>query len=233
MNKVEKGKYGKAIFKPEHLRFIKENYKLLTNTEMAKALGVGNTSVRVIRYQMGLYRQQLEYWTPEQVAFLKKWYQVKGDTELATEFAERWHKDKGWSKKHIEKKRRYLKLKRTAAQIKAIKKRNVQLGMFKDCPVKAWQTRGGATPVGTLKIWSGQAVIKTKTGFVHYNRWLFTNTYFTLPSSVLVITKSGNIIADGPEDLKIITRAEHAKRNRLPKELRPTKSLLLQLQREL
>jgi hypothetical protein len=43
------------------------------------------------------------------------------------------------------------------------------------------------------------------------------------------VTKSGDIVAHGPEDLEVIDRAEHARRNSLkkyPEELRETVQLL-------
>ncbi|WP_421811729.1 hypothetical protein [Flagellimonas sp.] len=237
MKPISRGKYNKYIWEEEHLEFLKANFETMTNQELADTLGIRLTKCREKLYELGLKRMQLEYWTDEQVDFLKDNYKVMGDTEIAEIFEDNWPKKKGWSKKHIEKKRRYLKLKRTAAQKRKIQKRNVEMGRFQICPIKAWETRG-ITPVGTIKIWSHNgsmiAVIKQDHGFVHYNRWLFENSYFTLPSDILVVTRSGNIKATGPEDLMIIDRATHAKRNReLPEEFRPTRNLIKQIEKQL
>lgn len=232
---MKRAKWDKHIWEENDIQFLKDNYRSMTNQELADGLGIKLTTCRTKLYSLGLKRMELEYWTEEQVDFLKENYQVMGDTEIAEIFDHRYDKKKGWSKKHIEKKRRYLKLKRTMAERKRIKKRNVKLGYFKDCPVNAWKTRG-VTPEGEIKIWqiagSPTAVIKLDRGFVHYNRWLFEQNYFTLPSDVLVVTKSGETIAKAPDDLKIIDRAEHARRNslkRYPEELRPSVKLLRKL----
>lgn len=240
MKPIRRNKYGKYLWEQVHIDFLKANWPTMTNRELADALGIKLTKCREKLYQLGLKRMELEYWTDEQVEFLKENYRNVGDTELAEMFSAKWPKKKGWSKKHIEKKRRYLKLKRTAVERRRIKDRNVEQGRFAMCPVKAWETRGGAAPVGTVKIWQRNtkttpiAVIKQENGYVHYNRWLFENTYFTLPSHILVVTKSGKIVADGPHDLMIIDRAQHARRNRdVPQELKFTKNILRQIEAEI
>jgi hypothetical protein len=240
MKPIPRNKYGKYLWQREHIDFLKANWQDMTNQQLADALGIKLTKCRTKLYELGLKRMELEYWTDEQVEFLKANYRNIGDTELSEMFAERWPKKKGWSKKHIEKKRRYLKLKRTAAQKRKIKQRNVDNGRFAMCPVKAWETRGGAAPVGTIKVWQRDsktipiAVIKQEKGYIHYNRWLFENTYFTLPSDILVVTRSGKVVAEGPDDLMIIDRAQHARRNRqLPHDLRFTKRILHKIEAEI
>lgn len=239
MKPIERNKYGKYLWEKEHVDFLKANWPTMTNQELADALGIKLTKCREKLYQLGLKRMELQYWTDEQVKFLRDNYKNMGDTELAEIFSERWPKKKGWSKKHIEKKRRYLKLKRTASERLRVNRRNIEMGRFKMCPIKAWETRGGAADIGTVKVWqrTGKypvAVIKLEDGYVHYNRWLFESTYFTLPSNILVVTRSGKVVAEGPHDLMIIDRAEHAKRNRdVPKELKFTKRILQQIEAEI
>ena len=109
---------GKEIVnKKESIRFIKSNFYRMSNGQMAEALGVYIQAVREKCYQLGLYRMRLDYWTKEQIRFLKANYKKIGDKELAILFNSKWKKEKGWTFKHIEKKRLYLKLKRTAAQL--------------------------------------------------------------------------------------------------------------------
>ena len=114
--------WNKIDWTDKRLKFLKENYNTMTNQQIADSLGLKITAVRHKCYELGLYKMTLEYWTDEQVDFLLKNYKEKGDTELSEIFNEKWHKDKGWTKKHIEKQRRYLKLKRTPEEIASNKK---------------------------------------------------------------------------------------------------------------
>lgn len=231
---------GYHIWEEKDLKFLKSNYETKSNAELAEALGIKLTTCRTKLYSMGLKRMELEYWTDEQVKYLKEHYKEIGDTELAQLFNDKWHKAKGWTKKHIEKKRRYLKLKRTKAERKQIKKRNTENGMFADGARKAWETMG-VTPIGEIKIWKQHyggkvGVIKTEEGFVHYNRWLYEQNFGPLKSEDLVITRSGEIIALDLNDLEVIDRAEHVRRNSLkkyPEELRETVKLIRKLNKEL
>lgn len=225
---------------PTMIQFLRDNYKSKTNRELAEALGLKMTTTRTKCYELGLRKMQLQYWTPEQVAFLKANYKEMGDTELAEIFDVKWQKDKGWSKKHIEKKRRYLKLKRTKAQIARIKKRNVAMGRFSECANKMWETIGEA-PVGTRRVWyrpdnTPFVVIKTKKGFIHYNRYLWEQTYGPIPKGMNVIVISADRVNYTAQDLVLMTNAELAAHNsahRLPDELKQTQKLINKLNRKI
>lgn len=188
----------------------------MTNKQLADAMGLKLTLVRNKCYSMGLKRMELQYWTDEQVAYLKSNYKKIGDTELADLFTQRWKKPKGWTKKHIEKKRRQLHLKRTKKERKLIHQRNVENGMFKDCPVNAWITRG-QIEVGTIKVWkcqgSERSFIKTSEGFVCYPRWLWEQHHGPIKNNRVVYTKK--LIPESIEDLELISRAQLARRNKL------------------
>lgn len=207
----------KVVLTKDEKEFIKTNHSKLTNQQLADALNLKLTTCRTLCYAMGLYRMRLEYWTDEQVVFLRAHYQVKGDTELAMIFNEKWHKNKGWTKKHIQKKRRYLNLKRSESEKKKIKERNTAMGMFADCAKKRWQTLG-VTPVGEVRIWKTKhgyeyPVIKTADGFVHHNLWLWKKHYGD-PEKGMVVrpVQTAPIIPDISE-LYLVTRAEHARLN--------------------
>jgi hypothetical protein len=234
-----KGKYGKIMFSEEDIQFIKDNFQSMTNQQIADALGLKKTRVRTKAYELGLKRMELEYWTPKQVKFLKENYKEIGDSELAEIFSAKWYKAKGWTKKHIEKKRRYLKLKRTKLQIKKIHKRNVLMGRFKDCPINAWKTRGVAK-IGDKRVWYRQddtpfVVIKEKYGFVHYNRWLWEKHFGPIPKGMNVKITSDDKINYTEKDLILITNAENAilnSKNRLPPELQETFRLIKKINKQ-
>ncbi len=230
--------FNKIIFTPEMHQFLKDNYKQLTNRELADALGLKLTRTRTELYRLGLKRMEMEYWTPEQVQFLKDNYKEFGDTELAEIFEVKWYKAKGWTKKHIEKKRRYLKLKRTTAEKNAIKVRNTKMGRFAMCAKKRWETTGVA-PEGEKRIWFHAdntffVVIKTKQGFVHYNRWLWEKEKGEIPPGMVVRVFGDDKINYTIKDLKLITKAENARlnsNNRIPKELKEITTLTRKLNR--
>lgn len=230
------GKYNKITLEPHEEAFIKTHFHKRTNQELADVLGLKLTRFRQLAYAMGLKRMELQYWTEEQVVFLKENYKELGDTELAEIFEVKWHKEKGWTKKHIEKKRRYLKLKRTKAQLKRIHKRNVLMGRFKICPIKAWETMGQAA-ISEKRVWhhkdkSPFVVIKTKSGFMHYNPWLWEQHYGKPPKGMVVRNFSNKLLDVTITDLKLITREENARLNsvnRLPEHLKESRKLIREL----
>lgn len=120
--------WNEIVWTDAMISFVRENFHEMTNSALADHLQLGLTSVRTKCYQLGLKRMDLEYWNDEQINYLKENYREIGDTEIAELFASKWPKKKGWSKKHIEKKRRQLGLKRTKKQISAIIKNNCKVG---------------------------------------------------------------------------------------------------------
>jgi len=225
----------KYVFSQFELNFMRAHFHSVTNPRLAQMLGHTLTLVRTECYKMGLKRMELEYWTGEQIKFLNDNYRAYGDSELAEIFEVKWHKDKGWTKKHIEKKRRYLNLKRTESEKTAIRERNIAMGRFALCPVHAWETRG-TFRVGTLRLWSSSnhqfLAIKLKQGYVHYAPWLYQQIYGPIPKGYMVRTKDDNPLNVKPGNLELITRSEHATRNsknRMPKEYRELKILSNQL----
>lgn len=223
-----RGKYGKIEFSEQDIQFIKDNFQHMTNDEIAHAMGLKKTRVRTLAYEMGLKRMELEYWTKEQVIFLKDNYKEIGDTEIAEIFENEWPKNKGWSKKHIEKKRRYLVLKRTPTELEAIRLRNQINGRYAVCNKKRWEATG-SNEIGTIVVWNTagykMAHIKTPEGYVHYNRWLWEQNYGAIPKGINIVRKQGCPEIPTIEFLEQITKQEHARRNKskffnLPDELK-------------
>jgi HNH endonuclease len=168
--------------------------------------------------QLGLKRLDLEYFTTTQIAYLKKHYQKKGDSELARIFLRKWPKQKIWTKKHIEKKRKYLSLYRTAKQIRIIHYRNVKAGCFKICPIKAWNKRGRA-PEGEIRYWKYRAptksypVIKQKGRFISWALWAWSNQYGNISKKMNVIFKDGDPYNRTIKNLALVSNTDLAKMN--------------------
>ena len=209
-------KYNKILFSAEEFDFIKANFKVMTNAQIAKVLGQKITTVRTTAYSLGLKRMELEYWTPEMVQYLKDNYQLIGDVELAEFYENEWPKNKTWTKKHLEKKRRYLLLKRTPTELEAIRNRNTSQGRFAVAMQKRWATQG-SNAIGTILVWNCNgrktAQIKTPNGYVHYNRYLWQQHHGTIPAGYNIVKKEGCPEVATIEFLEMISKSEHAQRN--------------------
>ena len=216
MTKRKRKAWNITKWTPEMENFLKENYAIMTNKELADALGLTLTLTRTKCYSLGLYRLKMEYWTGEQIRFLKDNYKQIGDSELAEIFNEKWKKEKGWTKKHIEKKRRYLKLKRSKSERHAIYLRNKANGRWAMCPVKAWEVRG-VSEEGTIRVWypNGHPIKFRKTGKVwiklaHYN---YIQTHGSLPEGMNIIHRDGDSMNCDTSNLEAISNEEIARRN--------------------
>lgn len=195
------------------IAFIRKNYSSMTNQEMADHFGIKIQALRPILYELGYKRIELQYWTKEQIDWLISNYRVMGDKEIAENFNRLFHKKKRWTLKHIEKKRSYLKLKRTRTELKAIKERNRKNGAWAMCASKRWDKTGRAKE-GEIRYWrriDGKMIpyIKVNGRFVPWNRWAVGRG----AEGMNVIFKDGNHRNLSPDNLEIITNAEHARRN--------------------
>lgn len=208
---------NKIVWTKQMESFLIKNYEKLTNHELAAGLGLKITSVRMKLYSMGFKRMELEYWTTRQVNFLKANYKEIGDVELTDIFNKKWPKQKGWTKKHIEKKRRQLNLKRTKTQIKNIHQRNVDAGRFLLYPVKRWDKCGRAKE-GEIRFWrenSGRFIPRIKIGgrFIFWARYTWEQNHGPIPKGMNVVFKDNNPRNMEISNLELITDGELSRRN--------------------
>jgi hypothetical protein len=229
---------NKLIWTDDQLAFLKANHKTLTNVKLSEALGVKLTSTRTKLYELGLYKMRLEYWTEEQVQFLREHYKIFGDVELGEIFNAKWKKNKGWSKKHIEKKRRYLGLKRSKQQKDEIQERNRLQGRFSINHWKRWI--GRTATIGEVRIWKEQnrpyKVVKTENGFVSYPRMLWTEKFGAIPKGFNVMFRDGNTLNCELNNLELVSDEQLAIRNgiqRFPVEIRKAIHTLAKLKRKI
>lgn len=210
---MSKVAWNRIKWTDENIEFIKSNFHSKSNKELAEHLGYKLNSVRKKCYELGLYKMTLEYWTDEQIQFLKENYKKFGDSDLAKIFNEKWFKQKGWTKKHIEKKRKYLKLKRSDKQLLQIHKNLVKSGWGKLCNKRRWETTG-SNKLGTIVLWNQKKYIKTSSGYVPL--WVFNYKVFIgqIPKGMMVIHKDRNKLNCNPENLFLLSREDNARRNR-------------------
>lgn len=207
---------GKIIWSPEEDQFLRDNFHVMNNMALAKALGRRLTNTRTRLYKLGLKRIELEFWTEEMIQFLRANYKQIGDTELAEIFTTKWPKNKGWHKKHIEKKRRYLKLKRSKAEIKAIHEGHIENGVYVEGSRKAWQTRG-VDPDGTIRFWRSNhrlvPHIKVDGRFVHWARHRYEQLHGPIPPGHNAIFLDNNPMNMDDKNLGLVSDRELALRN--------------------
>lgn len=227
--KISRNKYGGIFWTQVMIRHIKKHYHSMTVMDLAASMNMKPTAVRHKCYELGLKKMEKELWTLDQVNFLKAYYQLLGDTEIAEVFEQLWPKQKTWKNKHIEKKRRYLRLKRSKSEIRAINLRNASLGKYN--PQQAWETRG-VREEGEVSMWDCNGnirkVIKWSGGslndktyeFLSHVNWILH--YGTLPTGKIIVFKDGNPLNCDIDNLKAISRRENAKRNYCPEKASAT-----------
>jgi hypothetical protein len=202
----------KFIWQQSDIDFLKNNYKLLNNRQLADALNITLTICRMKLYELGIKRMEMEYWKPEMITYLKRNYKKMGDVELAERFTNLYPKNKPWTKKHIEKKRRYLNLKRTEEQQIAINQRNTKQGRNPGYWVSHQHL---ICEVGTIKIYKNESgriykAIKTKNGFVHYAPWLYKKEVGPIKPGHVIRIKDGNPLNVVVENLEMISWQQNA-----------------------
>jgi len=121
---------NKIFFSQEQTDFLKENYKTMTNQQLAETLGVKLTVMRNYKSSLGLMSSNKPInWSTGEIRFLVENYHKHGDVELAEMLNERYYyKNRNFTKKHIQKKRSLIGLVRTEKEQKLILNRNVKQG---------------------------------------------------------------------------------------------------------
>lgn len=155
-------------------------------------------------------------WTKQEDIFLLANYRTIGDTKLADLFEKKFPKGFPWTKKHIEKRRTYLGMKRTPKEENRLRVMNNKDGR----QLRMWDARGAAKE-GETRVWKGRKYIKVNGKFVLYFRHLAK-------------AKKGEVVRVHEGDIRIITKAENQALNakiraNRPSELKETIKVLNEL----
>lgn len=118
------------MFSKKDIKFIRDNFQSMTNQQIADALGLKKTKVRMKAYELGLQRIKLEYWPVEAVDYLISNYKIMGNVEIVEYFNSMFPKSKGWTTSHIDKKLEQLHLKRNKRDWYSIIERNRLQGRY-------------------------------------------------------------------------------------------------------
>ncbi len=212
MRPLNKFRWGK-----NKLQLLQDWWPALNSREFAEILGTYKQKVRDKCYSMGMYRMRLEYWTPKMVDVLKANYKYMGDTELAEIMEKKFPKSKRWTIKHIEKKRKYLKLHRSEAQLFKIKIRNLDQGRMTGLNWTATHMRRRIR-VGTYitRTINGYKVrlIRIKGGFRKLAHVNYEKHIGPIPAGTMITLRDRNPLNCEPENLEAVTRQVFAERMR-------------------
>jgi hypothetical protein len=216
-------------FKRKEIAFIKDNYMAMTNAQLAEYFNIPITTMRKKLYDLGLKRIEMEYWTSEQVNFLKEYYQILGDMEIAAIFEDLWPKNKTWTLKHIEKKRRYLKLKRTPEEHAYITHRHQNRGLFKNANKTRWfkvKRKQGETFIWNLNgrptqliVWSGGSIWGK---YEFHARIIWFLHYGPIPEGMCILHIDRDATNCDIANLRMVSNAGLADFNRDPEKVKET-----------
>jgi hypothetical protein len=204
-------------------RFLIDNNDKMTNKLFSDHLKIHISAVLHRRLQLGLSKMEMQKWTEEQTQFLIDNYQDIGDKQLAEIFNEKWYKKKGWTLKHIEKKRLHLKLKRTDEQVLRLRKMQ-------------------GDPIGNIHIQNhsngARVMVKTEHGYVPYAPVLWQQHNGPIPEGYCITFKNGDPLKCELDNLEMVSRTELMHRiiekmYGIPRDISQARKLIKQLNKQI
>lgn len=136
---------------------------------------------------------KIKKWTNKDVSLLKSWYTFIGDKEISIMLNDI-HKKEIFTKKSIEKKRHYLKLKRTKEQVKLIMSDNTTISNLR---IKE----------GEITVQSNHNLIKINNKMVPYSRYIYEKTHGKIPDGYIIIHKDFDTLNDDIDNLEARKRS--------------------------
>jgi len=211
-------------------RYLVDNFYSKTNSQLhvefvaMRGEFIKLNSMLNICRRYGLRRGIQIRWSREDILFLKDNFRKYGDTELAIMLTDRqstYRTINGqklfrkFTKKHVEKKRELIGLKRTDEEVYNVRVRNAKLWPVFTAEDNPW-TRGSRDlfPEGHIRLWSlngyHRKVIKVNGRFIllaHHN-WELKNG--PIPKKMLLSCKTTNGVNCDPANWELIDRKEAA-----------------------
>jgi hypothetical protein len=210
-----------ANWEPIDILFIRKNFPVMTWAQLLYAINEirpasQQVELSALRHQvrrMGLSKNILIHWSKQDINFLQKNYTKIGNVEMAGILNEK-HRTfrvingkktfRTFTKKHIEKKLKLLRLRRTSEQISAIMKRNLITTNYRvitsDC--NFW-TQGLRKKYDeeSVRIWKGKRFVKINGSFTPYTRWFYHNYIEPVPKGWIVYHLDCDKLNDEPDNL--------------------------------
>lgn len=201
------------ILSDAEIKFISEWYDAIDNRDLAEIMGYKLQFLRKKLYELGYYRMRLDYWTDEQINFLKENYKGMGDLEISEIFQRKFPKSKPWTIKHIEKKRKYLGLRRTDRQLFNIRLRNIDQGRMDGLnwskkPIRR-MLRYGTCIIRNINGYKVK-LVRVKGGFKKLAHINYEKQFGPIPKGHMIIMKDGNSLNCEVENLELVTRTKFA-----------------------
>lgn len=208
----------------DEIAFLKQNFFIMTNQQLLNGINsyrsepIGLSALRHQCKRLGLKRSIQIRWSSQDIRFLLKNYQKTGNVELAELLTMR-HKTyrkingkricRQFTKKHVEKKIKLLKLKRTPEELSKIRERNIESGRVKVITSENNHWSMGirkVAPDEDVRVWicNGKPTrkIKIKGKFIPYTRWFYHNFIEPVPANQKIYHKDLDSINDEPENLE-------------------------------
>lgn len=205
LKRRDRGSVFRTPFSEDEISFIKENFHKMNNRQIAKALGKTLTVVRNKCRELGLLHMELEYWTEEQIEYLKAHYKLKGDSEIAREFNKLWPKKKLWTKKHIDKKRGYLGLRRTQEE-----QFRIRTGRYLETDYADFN--GLNFPQGKKRLWLNNGkfrwMIKVGPVFVSMARFIWEQAHGPIPKGMKILFIDSDTSNCTLANLRLVSQAD-------------------------
>lgn len=218
---------------PDEYVFIKKNFRILTAKQITEHINslrkrkVQLHSVRMKMYDLGCRQSIPVEWTPEETSILLANYQTTGNLEIVKMLNSLPKPSRIFNAKVIWKKMKLLKIHRTKDELTLIRNGN----KARHC----YPGRVHFQPIGHKVIWkltngTKRWYIKNdKKKYVWYSVWLWESIHGPVPKGFIVTFKDRKPLNCVPENLELITKAEHSRRNnnsKLPPEFRKSISLI-------
>lgn len=216
----------KLPLQPDEKKFLFDNYFKLTNRELTDHINSLRSSKNKYTisgliyncHKLGLKRSIQIRWSKSDENKLKAWYKIIGDkyiAELLTEFGNSFKIINGekvkrtFNKKHIEKKRELLGLKRTKIEVSNIIKDNRFCREYKDfSSTDNLYTRGvnSVAKENEIRIWKGIRWIKINGKFTTYTRWYYHNFISPVAKNITVYHLDMDSLNDDSNNLYLMKK---------------------------
>lgn len=208
------------------LVFIRKNFPVMTWNELLTAINeIRSTSEQVeisaLRHQvrrMGLSKGIQIRWSQKDISFLRSNYTKIGNVEMADilnkknssfRIIDGKKNYRTFTKKHIEKKLKLLRLYRTPEEILSIKRRNLTTTNYRvltsECNQWTQGTRKAAREEET-RVWRGVRYVKVNGKFTPYTRWFYHNFIQPIPKGFVVYHLDSDVLNDRPDNLACVPR---------------------------
>ncbi len=211
------------IYYPDELIFLKNNFFKMTNQLLLEEINSKRDNPVTLPgllhqcRRLGLRRGIQIRWSKEDERYLIRNFRKIGNVELAERLNKRKktfriingkRTYKMFTKKHVEKKMKLLKLQRTPEELAYIKKKNIETGRIPTLSsTDNYWTNGTRTaaPENDIRTWkiNGRLkrVIKIDGQFVQYTRWFYHNFIGELLPGEKVYHLDMDTLNDEPENL--------------------------------